>query len=97
MRRGCKPFFLISEKSLYETVKKLSENWFFNFNILNGEKTDIKKYAEQKNCEAVVTGYKTDNIKEIAQLTKQIKTPVLHPLIGLTEEEIKEKSKLIGL
>lgn len=97
MRRGCKPLFLIENNSLLNTVENFSKNWFCNCYIETEDILDFDEYLIQKKCDAIVTGYKTNDIEKINQLKKQIKVPVLHPLVGLNNEEIAEKLKEIEL
>jgi thiamine biosynthesis protein ThiI len=97
MRRGCKPLFLIKNNSLLNTVEIFSKNWFCKCYIEAEDIIDFDEYLKQKNCDAIATGYKTNDIEKINQLKKQIKAPVLHPLVGLNDEEIAEKLKEIEL
>jgi len=97
MRRGCMPIFLIDKKTLYEKVENFTNNWYCNCYIEKNENKNIQEYTIQKRCDAIVTGYKVKDFEKIKQLQKQIKIPILHPLIGLSDEEINEKMELIGL
>ena len=96
MRRGCMPIFLIDNEALYDKVKNFTNNWHCNCYV-EGNNKSIQEYAVQKRCDAIVTGYKARDFERIKQLEKKIKIPILHPLIGLNDEEIDEKIELIGL
>lgn len=95
MRRGCMPIFLINKKILYDKVENFTNNWHCICCIENNK--NIQEYVIQKRCDAIVTGYKLNDFEKIKQLKKQVKIPILHPLIGLSDEEINEKIELTGL
>ena len=96
-RRGCVPFFSLIDKSLTECVKIFTKKWHINDLIEQSNLKDIKKLAQQNNCDAVVTGYTIDDFAEIKKIKKQVKLSILHPLIGLDDKEIDKKIVEIGL
>ncbi len=97
MRRGCKPIFLIKDESMISEAEKFANNWLCSFNIEKNNISNLDIYSKQKKCDAIVTGYRFEDIKEIEYLKRNVETPVLHPLIGLNQEEIEKKLSLIEL
>lgn len=97
IRRGCTPIFLIKEKVFSNIIEEFNKNWYCNCYIEKNKILDFDKYSKQKKCDAIVTGLNVQDINKIKDLKNQIKTPVLHPLIGLSQEEVNRKLKEIGL
>ena len=94
MRRGCMPNFFVKQKNLFKTVEIFTKNWYCDCKY---EKAEIKEEALKKKYDAIVTGSAIKDIETIKNLEKQSNMPVLHPLIGLDDEEINNKMKSIGL
>lgn len=103
MRRGCSVIFLYSDDSFKKEINKFLNYWIIkNKKMIFTEKgknlADIlNKTCEQKNCEAIVTGYSIEDISIIKKLKKQCNYPILHPLIAMEKKEIKNECKKIGL
>ncbi len=107
MRRGCKAIFAVTDDSLKDNLKSFTENWYAKldmFIIKDGENIfkTLEQATSEKNCSAVVTGHTLSTnpeqeLSEIKLFTKNISYPIIHPLIAMEKDEIKEKCKEIGL
>jgi len=97
MRRGCMPIFLVENKSFSSMVKNFTKKWYCNCYIGEDNDLNFNDYSKQKKCDAIVTGYKSQDVKKITNLTKKTQIPILHPLIGLSDEEITKKIREVGL
>ena len=107
MRRGCHTIFVNTDEHLTDVLKLFTNNWYVKSDIftLNDEEDlycELEQIASEKNCSAVVTGHNLSSnskqeLSEIKSFTKNISYPVLHPLIAMEKDEIKEKCQKIGL
>lgn len=102
VHRGCKILFVIKDKSIHKKIENFSKNWFTKSKIYEINQNDdlfmkLNKIALNNKCEAIVTGHDIKDMKEIKQFKEQINFPVLHPLIAMTEEQIQNKIKELGL
>jgi len=107
IRRGCKPIFVNTKEFDRDILKVFMENWFVKSDIhtVNSENNiyeEIKKIANEKNCDAVVTNHTVfddskNALSEIRQLKESVNLPILHPLIAMDKEEVIKKCKEIGL
>ena len=102
VRRGCNVIILYSGNTLAKVIDNFSKNWFLDLKKTTIKPKDdlyraIDKICSDNSCEAVVTGFLIDDMKEINNLTKNCNLPILHPLIAMDKEEINKKNKEIGL
>jgi len=103
MRRGCKVVFACLDESYCDAIDNFSTDWYASSNTItvNSKKEDfyktLNKIGVENNCEAIVTGFVFDDISEIRMITEKCNLPVLHPLIAMEKDEIKNKCKEIGL
>lgn len=98
MRRGCMPIFLMTDESFFSYVENFTKKWYCTCYMEKIDVISFDEYSEKKKCDAIVTGYNNiSDIEKIKNLRKQIKTPILHPLIGLSDKEISDKIKLVGI
>jgi len=102
MRRGCNVVFLSSDKSLQPVIDDFLKKWYASSKILtfnsNGELfQNVNKIGFENNCEAIVTSYTLDDMTMIERSKKECDLPILHPLISMEKDEIRNKSKEIGL
>jgi thiamine biosynthesis protein ThiI len=108
MNRGCNLFFVNIDKQCKEELKTFIKNWYLNTEILTIDaiKKDffynLNKITSEKNCDVIVTGHILINdtkneFQDLKLLKKQIKIPILHPLITMELDEIKQKCKEIGI
>ena len=107
LRRGCKTIFAVTNDSLKNILRSFSENWFLKPDIytLNSERNlfkELSKIADEKNCNALTTGYTIINnskkiLSTIKQLKKQTNLPILNPLIAMSKEQINHKCIEIGM
>ena len=105
MRRGCNIIFITTNKTIKKTLEKFLKKWFIKPEITyieNNKKLNeaIKKTISEKQCEAIATGQTINDenlINNTKQLKKQFKLPILQPLIAMSNDEIQQKSKEIGL
>ena len=107
MKRGCMPIFLIDKKFDENHLKSFQENWFFNSKIIKVDIksnifSDINRISQIENCKALVTSHSfsiefNDLIEKIRTIKENVDIPVLSPLISIGKEEIRKKSKEIGL
>lgn len=88
MRRGCIIFPLGRKKKDIDLLKKYSCGSDIKLNIIK-ELIEINDFVESNNCIAVVSGSRIENFKP--EQYKDIKIPVLTPVIGYTEKMIAEK------
>jgi len=105
MRRGCNIIFITTNKTIKKTLEKFLKKWFIKPEIIyieNNKKLNetIKETISEKQCEAIATGQTINDenlINNTKQLKKQFKLPILQPLIAMSNDEIQQKSKEIGL
>jgi thiamine biosynthesis protein ThiI len=99
MRRGCIPVFLLSDKKLIDELKSFGINWYFNPQIIESERdhTSINNICLKNDCNAVITGDTMHNFSDIIKLKEKSDQPILHPLISMDKEEIKNKVTELGL
>lgn len=103
MRRGCKTVFACLDESYCNAIESFSTDWYASSDVVmvDSKKEDfyktLNKIGVENNCEAIVTGFVFDDISEIKMITEKCNVPVLHPLIAMEEDEIKNKCKEIGL
>ena len=101
------PQKIITNKPVNKILNSFIENWFSKSNIVNVELKNnyfqqINTIAEKNNCYAISVGYTLFKnsqkvLTDIKQFKKNIKYPILHPLIAMNKEEIIEQIKRIGL
>lgn len=108
MRRGCKVFFFCTDELITDAIADFSDNWYARLEIIqtNAKIDDfydiLNKKCNELNCNAVVTGHSfyaesNDWLSDIQNLKNNCALPVLHPLIAMEKNEIKNKSREIGL
>lgn len=108
MNRGCNLFFANTNKGYTNQLKIFLKKWYINSEPLavNPKKKNyyeyLNKIASEKNCDVVVTGHSLTNDKqnefqELKFLKKQIKLPILHPLVAMELDEINQKCLEIGI
>jgi len=103
MKRGCKITFLIKNKAYESTLRNFLKKWYIKPNIqITNKKESLSKIIGQDFFDAVVTNHslfeKDENtLKEMKQIKKDIKIPILSPLISMTKDEINSNCKKIGL
>lgn len=106
MRRGCNIVIALTNESLDEAIDNFTKKWHFNPRKIHIDYSKGNSYrlfeetANKMNCEAIVTDHvlNHDNIKIIEELRlmkKQIRLPILHPLIAMNKEEIDRRLKEI--
>jgi thiamine biosynthesis protein ThiI len=105
LRRGCNVIIVDITKNNSMYLTKFLEYWYtkpliiseeFNLNFLN----KLNNIALKENCDAVVTDHvlreKNSNIiSNLKSFKKNLKIPVLSPLIFMDEDEIDKKFKEI--
>ena len=96
MRRGCMPVFFIKDEALQNKAESFSKNWYCSF-ICEKTEEDFDEIAKERKCDAMVTGFTIKDLEKIKLFKNKVKTPTLHPLIGLEESEINNKKRYIGL
>lgn len=102
IRRGCKAIFFCTEKSLHPLIEDFLKKWYINSKIIpintdNNIVEIINEISNKNNCQAIVTSYRLQDIAKIEELTKQTDIPVLHPLISMENEDIKNKCNEVGI
>lgn len=103
MRRGCKSIFVTSDKDIRGVLEVFTSKWYAKLDLMElSDKTNLDKITKEKNCKAIVTGHclcekPSEEMLELKELTKKISCPLLHPLIAMSEDEINEKIREIGL
>ena len=107
MRRGCKAFFLINNKSFLNGLSDFINKWFAEEEFINYDPKKpiydfINETAQNKKCYALVASHSlyedSENVlSEIKLLTENLDIPVLHPLIAMDKDEIQKMSKKIGV
>jgi len=107
MRRGCKPFFIINNKSFLDDISNFINKWFAEEEFINYDSKKpiydfINETAQNKKCHALVTGHSlygnSENVlSEIKLLTENLDIPIFHPLIAMDKDEIQKMSKKIGV
>ena len=103
LKRGCKILFFTSDIFDKRELENYLKNWFVKDNIIyfNFEKgffKNINKIVEKEKCKAVISDiYTDDEIDIIKKLNKEIKVPILYPLISMDKIQINNKLKEIGL
>lgn len=89
MRRGVRirPFLLGQEISY---LRKWSA---FDLDPIKVNRKEVTRQAKRENCKAVVSGklfFDSEDLKDIKELEGDLKLPVIQPLVGYEEGEIKE-------
>jgi len=103
MRRGCKVVFTCLDESYCDAIENFSKEWYASSDIVlvDSKKEDfyktLNKIGVENNCDAIVTGFVFDDISKIKTITEKCNVPVLHPLIAMEKDEIKNKCKEIRL
>jgi thiamine biosynthesis protein ThiI len=108
MRRGCAPVFIASSQKNQALTHSFLSRWNLDASISLEEVHEedfykaLNRTAEENRCLAVVTGHslyqdKPVDVATITSFKENIQYPVFHPLIAMTEKEIREKSKEIGI
>jgi len=102
MHRGCKIIYGSKNQKFNKKIETFAKNWYaesqiFNISQDNNSFDSINKIAKNNKCDAIITGHNIKNLEDIRRFKEQIKFPVLHPLIAMTEEQIQSKIKELGL
>ena len=99
MHRGCNIVFASKNKDLDKKIKLFMSKWYAESKIVTINQNKINGIAIENHCEAIVTGHTLSkkSLEEIKKLKKQSKLTILNPLISMTDEQIKNKMKEIGL
>jgi len=102
MHRGCKIIYTSKNQKLNKKIETFTKKWYAESQIftINQDKDffdNVNKIAFDNKCEAVITGHNIKNLETIKQFKEQINYPVLHPLIAMTEGQIQNKIKELGL
>jgi len=108
LRRGCKVFYADCNGRYKEKLNSFISEWYTNSDIIflnsnsNNFYHNLYDTVVEKNCDAIVVGnslfgknYK--ELKEIQCLKEKTGIPILHPLIFMGDNEIKEKCVEIGI
>ena len=107
MRRGCKVQFVYTDESLENILRPFISTWYANSDVfpmfqIENLYENIDTLTSEKKCKAIVTGHTLSKnpqqtLSEISQLKQNSNFSILHPLISMKENEIKEKCKEIGV
>jgi len=106
MKRGCNVCFFLTDEKLHDDLVDFTEKWYVKPDIIFDESKDffinINKISRGKKAEAFVTGHNIsqnpdESMDHIKEFKNNLILPVLHPLISMTKDEIKEKSKDVGI
>ena len=108
MRRGCRTIFVNTDENNKEFLQTFVTNWHVDndiFGVNPKEKNfykNLKNRAVELNCDAFIADYTLNDyyknaLDSVRLLKKHIKLPILCPLIAMTEDEIKQKCKDIGI
>ena len=103
LKRGCKVLYYIDENFNKKTVENFLKNWFIEKNYLFYESNDLfykklNSVIKKEKCKAVISDlYKKEHVSKMKEINKEIKTPILYPLIAMDDKQINKKLKKIGL
>lgn len=99
MHRGCKIIFASKNNSLDKKIMLFLRNWYTESKILDIDQNKISDMAIKNHCEAIITGHSLSkkSLEKIKKLKKENNLLILNPLVAMSEEQIKNKMKEIGL
>jgi adenylyl- and sulfurtransferase ThiI len=92
MKRGCVAFPLGRKKKDIDSLKKYSYGMNIELNLIK-ELIEINDFVEKNDCKAVVSGAVLELFD--SDQHKDIKVPVLTPIIGYTKEMIDKQLETI--
>lgn len=105
MKRGCIPVFILTDKNLLDSLKSFCQKWYTNPDIHEQSNDEIlleklNFLIKNKKCDALVTSFyfsPSESTSNLIEFTKNLNIPILHPLISMDENEIKQKSNELGV
>ncbi len=103
MRRGCGIHFASTHATLIDLIKDFTKTWFIPANISTiSNQQPLAQILTTTHCLGLITDHslsekKKSTIASLITLKKDLKVPVLSPLITMSADEIKTTMKKVGI
>ena len=109
MKRGCAIHFATFDQSLYDTTKDFLKKWYVDEEPILPSENDkrnihafLQNEIKKNHCEALCSGMSCQHdmkqmISKITDLQEEYILPILTPLIGKTEDEIRKNAQKVGI
>lgn len=104
LRRGCKVLFFTKKGFDKNLLDSFLEKWYIDEKIVyytldNNFFKTINKVISEHKCKAVVTSFfdLKNDLSSIKTFKKKINVTILHPLISMNKNDIKNKIEEIGV
>lgn len=99
-RRGCMPILQLKNEQVLEQTRCFVNRWFLNPDLVIHADSSLDDISSKYTPQALVVGlrlFQKDALEKIQSIKQNSSLPILTPLIGLTDDEIKTNLEEIGV